>query len=204
MGDIFDLAIIGGGTNGYATFLTAVSSGLKVVLLEKDRIGQKANYASLGMIQPGLKYLHSDLDLVKMDALDCRLLRTITGDLLQSQSFILPVFSDYRFPLSKPWFWEIYLNAYDQFSDLALHPRGHWWLTGEGKKQLQQKFQKPAPGRTSGMGPHNFQYMSDKFRHSEQQYATAALRHAAFRNKKHLFPCRRSAFCRSPICPCSA
>ena len=143
MGDIFDLAIIGGGTNGYATFLTAVSSGLKVVLLEKDRIGQKANYASLGMIQPGLKYLHSDLDLVKMDALDCRLLRTITGDLLQSQSFILPVFSDYRFPLSKPWFWEIYLNAYDQFSDLALHPRGHWWLTGEGKKQLQQKFQKP-------------------------------------------------------------
>ncbi len=145
MEDVFDLAIIGGGTNGYATFLTAASAGLKVILLEKDRIGEKANYASLGMIQPGLKYVHSDLDLVEMDALDCRLLKAITGDLLQAQQFILPVFKDYRFPLSRPWFWEIYLRAYDRFSDLALHPR-HYWLKEKEKKELQLKFKKELMG----------------------------------------------------------
>ncbi|OGN11714.1 MAG: hypothetical protein A3C71_02980 [Candidatus Yanofskybacteria bacterium RIFCSPHIGHO2_02_FULL_43_15c] len=145
MEDVFDLAIIGGGTNGYATFLTAASSGLKTVLLEKDRVGQKANYASLGMIQPGLKYLHSDLDLVKMDALDCRLLRAITGNLLQPQKFILSVFKDYCFPLSNPWFWEVYLRAYDPFSKLALHP-GHYWLKEEEKKELQLKFKKELVG----------------------------------------------------------
>src|SRR3989344_8114270 len=108
MKETFDLAIIGGGTNGYATFLTAASAGLKTILLEKDLVGQKANYASLGMIQPGLKYLKSDLDLVEMDALDCRLLRAITGNLLQPQKFILSVFKDYCFPLSNPWFWEVF------------------------------------------------------------------------------------------------
>ena len=145
MEDIFDLAIIGGGTNGYATFLTAASAGLKTILLEKDLVGQKANYASLGMIQPGLKYLKSDLDLVEMDALDCRLLKMIAGDLLQPQPFVLPIFEDYPFPLSKQWFWEIYLNAYDQFSCLSLHP-AHCLLEQHEIKEWQRQFSKKISG----------------------------------------------------------
>lgn len=144
-GTEYDLAIIGGGTNGYATFLTATSSGLKTVLLEKDQVGQKANYASLGLIQPGLKYIKNDLDLVAMDTLDCQLLKMITGNLLKPQKIILPIFSDYKFPLSRPWFWDIYLNAYDKFSILGLHPR-HTMLTEIEQKKLQWEFKKKLAG----------------------------------------------------------
>ncbi len=129
MDERYDLVIGGGGTYGPAIFLTALLSGIKrVALVEKGRIGRglgdrAANYASTRIIQPGLKYIQSDLSVVEIDALDCALLHSLAGDLLEERKFILPVYKDYKFPLSEPWIWENVLRIYDKFSRMAGHPR---------------------------------------------------------------------------------
>lgn len=123
-----ELVIIGGGTNGPAILLTALLSGIKnAALIERGKIGKgknlsAANYAATGLIQPGAKYLASDWRLVNTDALDCRLLKAIAGDLLKETPFIMPTFKDYALPYSEPAFLDFYFGAYDEFSRIALHP----------------------------------------------------------------------------------
>lgn len=123
----FDLVIIGGGTNGPAILLTALLSGIRrVALIERGDVGEgmaytAANAAATGLIQPGLKYVKSDLSVVRTDALDCRLLKGVGGDLLVEQPFLLPIYRDYAFPYGSPSIWDLYLNAYDPHSAIALH-----------------------------------------------------------------------------------
>lgn len=119
----YDLVIFGGGTVGGAIFLDAVSRGLKTALVEKYKIGRQTNRSSLGLIQRDPKYLHLDVDLVFMNAVDCGLLKTIAGDFLKKQRIIVPHFSDSPHPL---WLLDSYIGALDRFagwSGAGLHQR---------------------------------------------------------------------------------
>lgn len=112
----YDLVVFGGGTVGGAIFLDAVTRGLKTALIEKSRIGHQTNRASLGFIQRDPKYLHTDVDVVYMNAVDCGLLKTIAGYFLKRQKIIIPHFSDSKYPL---WLLEKYIGVLDCFAHLS-------------------------------------------------------------------------------------
>lgn len=116
MDECYDLVIFGGGTVGGAIFLDATSRGLKTALVEKFQIGHQTNKASLGLIQRDPKYLHTDVDLVFMNAVDCGMLRTIAEDFLKKQHIIIPHFSDSAYPL---WLLDSYISALDKFASFS-------------------------------------------------------------------------------------
>lgn len=125
---IFDLVVGGGGTNGPAIALTAALSGLSVALIEQGEIGKgirglAANYAATGFYFPSPKYMADDIGVVEAGALDCRLAKSVLGDMLTQRAFLLPIRKDYIFPLSITALWQALFNAYDKFSEMALHPR---------------------------------------------------------------------------------
>jgi len=113
----YDLVIIGGGTVGLAVGLDASLRGLSVAILEKGRVGKQTNDASLGIVHSGgLNYVHKDIDLVRMNAVDAGLMKGIFGDILQKQKFLIPVFPKSKYPL---WLWDGYLSAYDNIAHLG-------------------------------------------------------------------------------------
>lgn len=133
----FDLLIIGTGPTGYGTFLTATTCGLKTALVDKGLVGHDgANNATMKMIQPGSKYVKTNLAMVRDDAVDCGLLKTISGGLLRRQTFVLPIYKSYKFPLNEPLIMGAYFDVYDRFSKLALHPP-HKMLGAEEVKKLE-------------------------------------------------------------------
>lgn len=148
--EIYDLAIIGGGTNGPAIFLTALTSEFKkVILIEQGLVGRgrenrAANGASLGMIQPGLKYVMKDINIMETDALDCRLLKVFAEDFLEEREFILPIYGDYEQKyLRQPFLWDVAFGAYDRFSKIALH-RTHRKICAEDIRELEPNLRRGA------------------------------------------------------------
>ena len=116
MPEIFDLVVFGGGTVGMAIALDASLRGLKVAVIERKRLGKQTNYSSLGLIQRDPKYLHTDVDLVWMNAVDCGLMKDIAGDFLKRQSLVIPVFPESKYPL---WFWDSFIESLDSFAELS-------------------------------------------------------------------------------------
>jgi glycerol-3-phosphate dehydrogenase len=132
----FDLVVIGGGTNGCAVFLTAVLSGLKVLLLERNKIGMGTNYSSLGLVQGGLQYVKRDLDLVQMDCIDAGLLKAIAPHMVREQKIIVPVFDHNPFPLNRMGLWEVYMRAYDGYAGFK-RCQYHKGLTSHELRKLE-------------------------------------------------------------------
>ena len=66
LGEIYDLAVIGGGINGVGIAADAAGRGLSVFLCEKDDLAQHTSSASSKLIHGGLRYLeHYEFRLVR-------------------------------------------------------------------------------------------------------------------------------------------
>lgn len=151
METIYDVVVIGGGTNGPLIALTLLTSGFtSVALVEKGLIGRgregrAANYAATGMIQPGSRYIGSDRSIVYTDAIDCRSLRRLAGDLLTETAFVIPTFPDYPFPYREPLALDMYFGVYDYYSRIALH-KPHQRLTREELRKFEPALKRGATG----------------------------------------------------------
>lgn len=142
MEPIYDLVIIGGGSNGPAIQLTAQHSGIgSSVLVERGSIGRgveghlAANEASSRFVQAGLKHVRDDLRTVWANAMDSRLMKAIGGELVYGQELVIPVYREYEGIYSMTAVWDIYLSAYDRYSRLAGHP-SHRMLSPEAMREF--------------------------------------------------------------------
>jgi len=90
-GDLFDLAVIGGGINGAGIAADASGRGLKVVLLEKDDLASGTSSASSKLIHGGLRYLeHWEFGLVREALGEREVLLARAPHLIRPLRFVIP------------------------------------------------------------------------------------------------------------------
>ena len=94
--DQFDVAVIGGGINGAGVAQQAAALGYKVLLLEKNpHPGLETSSRSSKLIHGGLRYLETmELSLVRESLKERELLLKLAADLVQLQTFNIPIYSD--------------------------------------------------------------------------------------------------------------
>lgn len=113
MGQIYDVAIIGGGINGCGCAADAALRGLSVFLCEQDDLASHTSSSSTKLIHGGLRYLeHYDFSMVKK-ALDERQL------LLKSAPHLihpLPLFLPYQKNMRPAWLIRLGLFIYDHLN----------------------------------------------------------------------------------------
>jgi glycerol-3-phosphate dehydrogenase len=91
VGEVFDLAVVGGGINGAGIAADAAGRGLKVVLLEKGDLAGGTSSASSKLIHGGLRYLeHFDLLLVRDSLAEREVLLARAPHLIRPLRFIIP------------------------------------------------------------------------------------------------------------------
>jgi glycerol-3-phosphate dehydrogenase len=91
VGEVFDLAVVGGGINGAGIAADAAGRGLKVVLLEKGDLAGGTSSASSKLIHGGLRYLeHFDLMLVRDSLAEREVLLKRAPHLIQPLRFVIP------------------------------------------------------------------------------------------------------------------
>lgn len=93
-GEIWDIAVIGGGSSGLGVALDAISRGLSVVLLEKADFAKGTSSRSTKLVHGGVRYLaQGDIFLV-LEALKERgMLLKNAPHLSHNQPFIIPVYT---------------------------------------------------------------------------------------------------------------
>lgn len=93
-GEVFDLAIIGGGITGAGIARDAALRGLSVALLEAADYASGTSSRSSKMIHGGLRYLaQGDVALVRESALERQVLRRIAPHLARLTPFVIPTTS---------------------------------------------------------------------------------------------------------------
>jgi len=96
-GDVFDLAIIGGGINGVGIAADAAGRGLKVALFEKDDLASGTSSASSKLIHGGLRYLeHFELRLVRESLAEREVLLARAPHLVRPLRFVIPLVDGMR------------------------------------------------------------------------------------------------------------
>jgi glycerol-3-phosphate dehydrogenase len=112
-GQIFDLAIIGGGINGCAIARDAAGRGLSVFLCEERDLAAATSSASTKLIHGGLRYLeHYDFRLVHESLVEREVLLRAAPHLIRPIRLVLPHHGGLR-----PWFViRIGLLLYDNLS----------------------------------------------------------------------------------------
>ncbi|MGE0024344.1 MAG: glycerol-3-phosphate dehydrogenase [Hyphomicrobium sp.] len=96
-GDVFDLAIVGGGINGAGLAADAAGRGLKVVLFEKDDLASGTSSASSKLIHGGLRYLeHFELRLVRESLAEREVLLARAPHLVRPLRFVIPLVDGMR------------------------------------------------------------------------------------------------------------
>lgn len=86
-----DLLVIGGGINGVGIARDAAGRGLKVVLVEKDDLGQHTSSSSTKLIHGGLRYLeHYDFRLVAKALREREVLLKAAPHIIWPMRFVLP------------------------------------------------------------------------------------------------------------------
>jgi glycerol-3-phosphate dehydrogenase len=100
-GQVFDLAIIGGGINGAATARDAALRGLKVALVDAGDFAAGTSSRSSKLIHGGLRYLEQfDFKLVRESRAERRILLALAPHLARPQPFVLPIYrGDPYYPL---------------------------------------------------------------------------------------------------------
>ncbi|KTD34224.1 glycerol-3-phosphate dehydrogenase [Legionella moravica] len=113
MGQVFDVAIIGGGINGCGCAADAALRGLSVVLFEQDDLASKTSSSSTKLIHGGLRYLeHYEFGMVKKALNERQTLLNLAPHLVHPQSFILP----YQKHMRPSWLLRLGLFFYDHLS----------------------------------------------------------------------------------------
>ncbi len=93
-GDMFDLAVIGGGITGAGIARDAALRGLSVALLEAQDYASGTSSRSSKMIHGGLRYLaQGDVALVRESASERQVLRRIAPHLARITPFVIPTTS---------------------------------------------------------------------------------------------------------------
>lgn len=113
MGQVFDVAIIGGGINGCGCAADAALRGLSVFLCDEDDLASKTSSKSSKLIHGGLRYLeHFDFHLVKNALSERQKLMRLAPHLVHPLPFVLPYQKNMR-PL---WLLRLGLFLYDHLS----------------------------------------------------------------------------------------
>ncbi|MHB8529998.1 MAG: glycerol-3-phosphate dehydrogenase/oxidase [Caulobacteraceae bacterium] len=90
-GEVFDLAVIGGGITGAGVARDAAMRGLKVALVEARDFASGTSSRSSKMIHGGLRYLAlGDLALVREAASERKILEAIAPHLARQTPFVIP------------------------------------------------------------------------------------------------------------------
>ncbi len=100
-GQIFDIAIVGGGINGAATAREAALRGLKVALVDARDFAAGTSSRSSKLIHGGLRYLEQfDFKLVHESRAERRTLLALAPHLARPLPFVLPIYrGDPYYPL---------------------------------------------------------------------------------------------------------
>jgi glycerol-3-phosphate dehydrogenase len=86
-----DLLVVGGGINGVGIARDAAGRGLRVILCEKDDLGQHTSSASSKLIHGGLRYLeHGEFGLVRKALAERELLLKSAPHIMRPLRFVMP------------------------------------------------------------------------------------------------------------------
>jgi glycerol-3-phosphate dehydrogenase len=126
----YDMVIVGGGINGVGVAQAAAAAGHSVLLLEKQAVAAGTSSKSSKLIHGGLRYLESyQFGLVRESLHERALLLRLAPDLVQKQSFILPVYDEMRrSPLLLRTGLSLYylLSGLDADARFGSVPRSQW------------------------------------------------------------------------------
>ncbi len=93
-GELFDIAVIGGGANGAGIALDAASRGLSVVLFERADFGSGTSSRSSKLIHGGVRYVGlGHWKLVREALTERSLLLDNAPGIVQSKRFLIPAYS---------------------------------------------------------------------------------------------------------------
>lgn len=119
MGQIYDLAIIGGGVNGCGIARDAVGRGNSVFLCEMNDLASGTSSWSTKLIHGGLRYLeYYDFKLVRHALLEREILWQIAPHIIRPLRFVLP----HHAGLRPAWLLRLGLFLYDYIGGRKLLP----------------------------------------------------------------------------------
>ena len=145
MGQIYDLAIIGGGINGCGIARDAAGRGMSVFLCEMNDLGSGTSSWSTKLIHGGLRYLeYYEFRLVREALAEREVLWGIAPHIIHPLRFILP----HRQGLRPAWLLRLGLFLYDHLGgrkrlpptktlNLAVDPLGNALAAGIFKKGFE-------------------------------------------------------------------
>ncbi|QYJ85513.1 glycerol-3-phosphate dehydrogenase/oxidase [Shewanella mesophila] len=91
--DAVDVVIIGAGITGVGIAQSAQAAGYRVLILEKDGIGEKTSANSSKLIHGGLRYLETgQLSLVRQSLAQRKALLTLAPTLVKPVPFYIPIY----------------------------------------------------------------------------------------------------------------
>ena len=118
-GDIFDLAIIGGGVNGAGIARDAAGRGASVVLFEQNDLASATSSASTKLIHGGLRYLeHYEFRLVREALAEREVVWGMAPHIVWPLRFVLP----HHAGLRPSWMLRLGLFLYDHLGGRRLLP----------------------------------------------------------------------------------
>jgi len=141
MGEIYDVAVIGGGVNGAGIARDVAGRGAKVLLLEARDLANGTSSASTKLIHGGLRYLeHYEFALVREALSEREALWRIAPHIISPLRFVLPHMNGLR----PAWLLRLGLFLYDHIGgrkllgatrsiNLSIHPAGRKLKPGFSK-----------------------------------------------------------------------
>ena len=117
---MFDITIIGGGINGAGIARDAAGRGIKVCLVEKNKIGSATSSWSTKLIHGGLRYLENyEFKLVREALKEREIIKNIAPHITKEIPFIIPHSSQMR-PI---WLIKMGLVLYDTLGGKTSIPK---------------------------------------------------------------------------------
>jgi glycerol-3-phosphate dehydrogenase len=118
-GDLFDIAVIGGGINGAGIARDAAGRGWRVLLAEKSDLGGATSAASTKLVHGGLRYLeYYEFRLVREALTEREVLWGIAPHIVWPLRFVLP----HHKGLRPAWLLRLGLFLYDHLGGRKLLP----------------------------------------------------------------------------------
>ncbi len=117
---MFDLIIIGGGINGAGIARDAAGRGIKLCLIEKNKIGSATSSWSTKLIHGGLRYLENyEFKLVRESLKEREIIKNIAPTITKEIPFLIPHTKNLR-PM---WLIKIGLLLYDNIGGRTTIPK---------------------------------------------------------------------------------